>query len=114
MTRRALASRVTRSLARGGGRVARSQCTLRYYAQFTRPADQRAAAVIPAQLDEFRKKERLRELFRQLAAPDDPAALEAALGPPAGLTAETALPWLAAFAAERISGVRHGPPSALA
>ena len=92
---------------------AEGSTTLRYYAQFTRPADQRAAAVIPAQLDELRKKERLRELFRQLPdVPDDLAALAAALGPQAGLTAETALPWLAAFAAERISGTRHGTPSA--
>ena len=33
--------------------------------QFTRPADQRAAAVIPSQLDGLRKKERLRELYIQ-------------------------------------------------
>jgi hypothetical protein len=40
--------------------------------------------VIPAQLDELRKKERLRELFRQLPdVPGDLAAL-AALARPAG------------------------------
>lgn len=81
---------------------AEGSTTLRYYAQFLRPADQRAAAVIPAQLDELRKKERLRDLFSQMPdVPDDLAALAGVLGPQAGLTAETALPWLAAFAAAR-------------
>src|SRR6516225_6262637 len=37
--------------------------TLKFYAQFTRPADQRAAAVIPSQLDGLRKKKRLCELY---------------------------------------------------
>lgn len=113
MTRQALASRVTRSLARGGGRVARSQCTLRYYAQFTRPADQRAAAVIPAQLDELRKKEHLRGLFRSLPqVPDDLTVLAAELGPKARLDAETALPWLASFAAESAGPAALPPASA--
>jgi hypothetical protein len=39
---------------------AEGSTTLRFYAQFTRPADQRAAAVIPAQLDGLRKRERVR------------------------------------------------------
>lgn len=87
---------------------AEGSTTLRYYAQFTRPADQRAAAVIPAQLDELRKKERLRELFGQLPdVPDDLAALAAEIGPLAGLTPETALPWLAAFVAEGNPGTRR-------
>ena len=44
---------------------AEGSTTLKFYAQFTRPADQRAAAVIPSQLDGLRRKERLRELYRQ-------------------------------------------------
>ena len=44
---------------------AEGSTTLKFYAQFTRPADQHAAAVIPTQLDELRRKERLRELYRQ-------------------------------------------------
>ena len=43
---------------------AEGSTTLKFYAQFTRPADQAAAAVIPSQLDGLRKKERLRELYR--------------------------------------------------
>ena len=86
---------------------AEGSTTLRYYAQFTRPADQRAAAVIPAQLDQLRKKQRLRQLFGQLPeVPGDLAALAARLGPLAGLDADTSLPWLAAFAAEGASGSR--------
>ena len=79
---------------------AKGSTTLKYYAQFTRPADQGAAAVIPAQLDELRKKQQLRELFGQLPeVPGDLAALAVRLAPLAGLDADTALPWLAAFAA---------------
>ena len=75
--------------------------------QFTRPADQHAATVIPAQLDQLRKKQRLRQLFGQLPeVPGDLAALAARLGPLAGLDADTSLPWLAAFAAECASGAR--------
>jgi integrase len=92
---------------------AEGSTTLRYYAQFLRPADQRAAAVIPAQLDELRRKERLRELFHQLLdVPDDLAHLAALLGPQAGLTAEAALPWLAAFAAARSLGGQPAVDSA--
>lgn len=91
-------------LAAGIRAVLISDCAVK----FTRPADQRAAAVIPAQLDELRKKERLRELFRQLPdVPDDLATLAAELGPLAGLTPETALPWLAAFVAEDNPGTRR-------
>lgn len=80
---------------------AEGSTTLKYYAQFLRPADQRAATVIPAQLDQLRKKEKLRELFRQQpAVPGDLAALAAELGPQAGLDEATALPWLAVFAAD--------------
>src|ERR1035441_9977706 len=44
---------------------AEGSTTLKFYAQFTRPADRAAAAVIPAKLDGLRRKERLRELYRQ-------------------------------------------------
>ena len=44
---------------------AEGSTTLKFYAQFTRPADQAAAAVIPSQLDGLRKKDRLRELYQQ-------------------------------------------------
>lgn len=88
---------------------AEGSTTLKYYAQFLRPADQRAAAVIPAQLAELRKKERLRNLFAKLPeVPDDLATLAAVLGSQAGLTAETALPWLAAFAAAKTPAGRRG------
>jgi integrase len=42
---------------------AEGSTTLKFYAQFTSPADQHVAAVIPSQLDELRRKERLRELY---------------------------------------------------
>jgi len=44
---------------------AEGSTTLKFYAQFTRPANQQAVAVIPSQLDGLRRKERLRELYRQ-------------------------------------------------
>ena len=67
---------------------AEGSTTLKFYAQFTRPADERAAAVIPSQLDGLRKKQRLRELYdqRQPAARSDSlAALAVVIGPQAGL-----------------------------
>jgi integrase len=48
---------------------AEGSTTLKFYAQFTRPADQAAATVIPSQLDGLRKKERLRELYQQHRPP---------------------------------------------
>jgi hypothetical protein len=75
---------------------------LKFYAQFTRPADQRAAAVIPSQLDGLSRKERLRELHRQhpsVSDADGLAALAAVIGPQAGLDEHTALAWLTEFAA---------------
>src|SRR6516162_4986185 len=81
---------------------AEGSTTLRFYAQFTRPADQRAVAIIPSQLDELRKKERLRELYRQnppASGADGLAALAAVIGPRAGLEEDTALAWLTEFAA---------------
>ena len=47
---------------------AEGSTTLRFYAQLTRPADRNAAAVIPSQLDGLRKREQLRDLYRQQAA----------------------------------------------
>ncbi len=83
---------------------AEGSTTLKFYAQFTRPADQRAAAVIPSQLDELRKKERLRELYRQHPPPsgaDGLRALAAVIGPLAGLEEHAALPWLTEFTAAK-------------
>ncbi len=81
---------------------AEGSTTLKFYAQFTRPADQAAAAVIPSQLDGLRKKQRLRELYDQrqpTADSDGLPALAAAIGPQTGLDEETALAWLTEFAA---------------
>ena len=72
---------------------AEGSTTLRFYAQFTRSADQQAAAIIPASLDRLRKKECLRELYRQAPAASL-AELAATLGPAAGLDQQTALAWL--------------------
>jgi integrase len=80
---------------------AEGSTTLRFYAQFTRAADQRAAAVIPSQLDGLRKKERLRELYRHHASvsnAEELAALAAVIGPEAGLDERAALAWLTEFA----------------
>jgi integrase len=77
---------------------AEGSTTLKFYAQFTRPADQQAAAIIPASLDGLRKKERLRELYRQSPAADL-EDLAASLGPAAGLDHQTALAWLDEFTA---------------
>ena len=54
------------------GRLGHSEgsTTLRFYAQFARPADQHAASVLSGQLDQLPKKERLRELFEQQATED--------------------------------------------
>ena len=83
---------------------AEGSTTLRFYAQFTRPADQAAATVIPSQLDGLRKKERLRELYRQHLPPsgaDGLTALAAVIGPLAGLEEHAALAWLTEFIAEK-------------
>ncbi len=81
---------------------AEGSTTLKFYAQFTRPADQRAAAVIPFQLDGLRKKERLRELYGQqksASGSDSLAALAVVIGPQAGPEEDVALAWLTEFAA---------------
>jgi integrase len=77
---------------------AEGSTTLKFYAQFTRPADQQAAAIIPASLDGLRRKERLRELYLQ--SPNaDLEDLAATLGPATGLDQRTALAWLAELTA---------------
>ena len=80
---------------------AKGSTTLKFYAQFTRPADQAAATVIPSQLDGLRKKERLRELYRQQHMPpsgaDELAALASVIGPQAGVDEHTTLAWLTQF-----------------
>ncbi len=79
---------------------AEGSTTLRFYAQFTQPADQIAAAVIPSQLDGLRKKERLRDLYRQALPTNDLGRLADTLGPLAGLDHETALKLLGDFASQ--------------
>jgi hypothetical protein len=74
---------------------------LKFYAQFTRPADQRAAAIIPSQLAGLRRKERVRELYRQhlsVSGADEVTALAAVMAAEAGLDEHTALSWLMEFA----------------
>jgi hypothetical protein len=80
--------------------------TLRFYAQFARPADQHAASVVSVQLAGLRKKERLRELVRPLPAVETQGLemLASTLGPQAGLDEKTALAYLTEIASER-SGV---------
>ena len=93
--------RTTRSRSlptRQAARHAEGSTTLNFYAQFTRPADQQAAAIIPASLDGLRKKERLRELYRQSPAADL-EDLAASLGSAAGLDHQTALAWLSELTA---------------
>lgn len=63
------------------------------------PAGQRAAVIIPSQLDTLWKKERLRELYRQEPSADLDG-LAAALAPLAGLDHATALTMLTEFATE--------------
>jgi integrase len=96
-----LASGVDLNTVAGRLGHAEGSTTLKFYAQFTRPADQRAAAVIPSQLDGLRKKERLRELYRQhpsVPCDGELAVLAAIIGPQAGLDEHTALAWLTEFA----------------
>jgi Phage integrase family len=79
---------------------AEGSTTLRFYAQFAQPADQAAASLLSG----LRKKERLRELFSQQPAVTDSAGLgmlAAALAQVVGMEGETALAYLAEFAAER-------------
>jgi integrase len=77
--------------------------TLRFYAQFARPADQHAASIVSGQLAGLRKKERLRELLRALpvVGTKDLGKLASTLGPQAGLDERTALAYLTEIASER-------------
>ena len=84
-----LASGVDLNTVAGRLGHAEGSTTLKFYAQFSRPADQHAAAVIPSQLDGLRKKERLRELYSQHLPPpgaDGLAALAASSARRPGLT----------------------------
>jgi integrase len=83
---------------------AEGSTTLRFYAQFARPADQAAASLLSGQLAGLRKKEQLRELFSQQPAVTDReglVALAAAVAPVMGLEQEAVLTHLTEFAAER-------------
>ena len=78
--------------------------TLRFYAQYARPADQAAASLLSGQLAGLRKKEQLRELVRHQLAVTEPvglAALAAALAPVVGLEQEMALAYLTEFTGEQ-------------
>jgi integrase len=87
------------------GRLGHAQgaTTLRFYAQFARPADQHAASVLSLQLVGLRKKELLRELFTALPAAGLPdlSKLAAVLGPQVGLSTATALAYLVEFTNEQ-------------
>ena len=93
-----LASGVDLNTVAGRLGHAEGSTTLKFYAQFTRPADRQAAAIIPASLDGLRKKERLRELYRRAPKEAELADLAIGLGPLAGLDEHTALEWLTEFA----------------
>ena len=83
-----------------GGSATRGSTTLRFYAQFARPADQAAASLLSGQLAGLRKKEQLRELFSQQPAVTDGAGLgvlAAALARVVGVEHETALAYLTEF-----------------
>jgi len=71
--------------------------------QFARPADQRAASFLSGQLADLRKKERLRELYRQQPSVADAAGLMTVaetLAPVVGLDLQTALGYLMEFTGE--------------
>jgi integrase len=95
-----LASGVDLNTVAGRLGHAEGSTTLKFYSQFTRPPPTPRCGH-PAQLDGLRKKERLRELYRQHpSVPGDGelAVLAAIIGPQAGLDEHTALAWLTEFA----------------
>jgi integrase len=77
--------------------------TLRFYAQFVRPADQHAAALLSDRLSDLRKKEQLRVLFvaEQASGGADLMALAEKLAPLVGLDQELALTYLAEMSASK-------------
>jgi integrase len=79
---------------------AEGSTTLKFYAQFTVAADQRAAGIIPSQLDTLRRKERLRELHREESPGADLDDLAPKLAEQTGLDQATAVSLLAEFAAQ--------------
>lgn len=84
------------------GRLGHSEgsTTLRFYAQFARPADQRAATVLSDQLAELRKKERMRELLTQVPSvigASDVLDVAQSLAADTGLDLPTVLSYIAEF-----------------
>jgi integrase len=82
------------------GRLGHSEgsTTLKFYAQFVRPADQHAATIVSGHLADLRKKERLRVLFERQRLADGSLGIDAAavaLAPVVGLDLDTALRFLA-------------------
>jgi hypothetical protein len=83
------------------GRLGHAEGSTTLKLQFIRPADQQAAAIIPSQLDGLRRKERVRELYRQrpsVSGADERAALAAVMAAEDELDERTALSWLTEFA----------------
>jgi len=71
--------------------------TLRFYAQFVRPADQQAAAVLSDRLADLRKKERLREFYaaeRGAGSAVELTVLAEKFAPMVGLDEEATLAYL--------------------
>jgi len=84
------------------GRLGHSEgsTTLRFYAQFARPADQHAATVLSGQLADLRKKERLLEMFRQhpaVTSAADMTAVADSLATAAELDHRVALAYITEF-----------------
>ncbi len=73
--------------------------TLRFYAQFVRPADQHAAMILSGRLTDLRKKEKLRQLFtaEQTQGEVDLAVLAEKFAPIVGLDSNTAVACLIEF-----------------
>jgi len=78
--------------------------TLRFYAQFVRPADQHAAMLLSDRLSDLRKKEQLRELFaaaQSASSGVDLTVLAEKFAPIVGVDDDVALAYLAEFSAGR-------------
>jgi integrase len=77
--------------------------TLRFYAQFVRPADQKAALVLSDRLADLRRKEQLRESFAAERAEDggvDLTVLAEKFAPIVGLDKNAALAYLIEFSTD--------------